>query len=150
MAWRDHIGLHRRIDDLGELAAAEEASALRPDLGTQARDQLLLCREQPVLEQRAEPGARTSGAGAGAGTASTGAARRAESTAMRASSAALALRAFEAAYHGSANILRFATGVAGPASISASWRNSRTTGLRGAATGSGWPALAAAPADLGS
>jgi len=40
----DHISLCRRVDDLGELTAAEEASALRPDLGGQASDQLLLCR----------------------------------------------------------------------------------------------------------
>ena len=63
---------------------------------------------------------------------------------------ALALRALRTPYHGSANNLRFTTGVAGPASNSASWRNSRTAGLFGTAKGSGWPELAAAPAAFGS
>jgi hypothetical protein len=71
-------------------------------------------------------------------------------------SVARSARAFRSALprthqsEGSANRRRFGAAWAGPARISLSWRSSRTTGLRGAPTGRGWPELAAAQADFGS
>jgi hypothetical protein len=48
----NEIGLHCRIHHLGEFAAAEEASPLRPDFGAQPLHQLLFCRQQPVFARQ--------------------------------------------------------------------------------------------------
>ena len=119
----DHISLCRRVDDLGELAAAEEASALRPDLRTQASDQLLLCRKQAILSRGVSRELDLGHRGRSGNRLDRHPAARGKQSNPRVERA-LGFRAFRAAYHGSANNLRFVTGVAGPASISASWRNS--------------------------
>src|SRR5439155_10558003 len=143
------IGLHCGIHDFGEFAAAEEASALRPNFGAQPSDQLLLCHQQAVFNGRVDCGLDLEDrSGRGYSLDCRGTARRKHRDARV--ERVLALRAFEAVYHDRANNLRFATGNAGPARTSASLRNSRTIGLRGTAMGSGWPELAAAPADFAS
>jgi hypothetical protein len=115
------IGLHCRINDLGEFAAAEETSAFGPNFRVQPGDQLLLCRQQAVFTRRAKCGLDLGdgnwGRG-GHGLERHGTARRKHRDARV--ERVLALRTFEAAYHDRANNLRFATGNAGPARTSAS------------------------------